>query len=109
MRLAATATGRARIELSFGAAGTEGSKLPAAQRYLVKQSLRPIRTALDFRRARALCRGACAFDVTRPGANVTLTITDLIRNRRYYYAVAARDNVSARKGPRSKAVSVLVR
>jgi alpha-tubulin suppressor-like RCC1 family protein len=108
-RLKATARANGRILLSFRVAGSIGSQLPAARRYLVKQSLRPIRTAADFRRAPALCKGACSFDVTRLDATATLSITDLRRKRRYYYAVAARDNVSARKGPRSATVGATTR
>ena len=99
------APGNGRILLSFRVAGTEGSKPPAARRYLVKQSLRPIRTARDFARAPQLCRGACTFDVTRLDATATLSITDLRRSRLYHYAVAALDNVSGRRGPRSQTVS----
>ena len=94
-----------KIKLSFRVAGTDGSKPPAARRYLVKQSERPIRTGDDFRRAPALCRGSCSFDVTRLDATLELTIINLRRGRRYYYAVSARDNVSWRAGPRSKTVS----
>jgi hypothetical protein len=42
--------------------------------------------------------------VTRPGASVTLTIRDLRRRTTYYYAIAARDNVTAQRGPRSKTI-----
>jgi hypothetical protein len=35
-----------------------------------------------------------------------LTVGDLQPGRRYYYAIAARDNVSGRTGPRSPTVSV---
>jgi len=44
--------------------------------------------------------------VIRIGAPVTQTITDLDRRRTYYYAIAARDNVSRRLGPRSATISV---
>jgi alpha-tubulin suppressor-like RCC1 family protein len=107
--LAAKASAAGKLVLSFRVAGTDGSKPPAARRYLVKQSERPIRTAADFRRAAALCRGTCTFDVTRLDATAQLTITDLRRNRRYYYAVVARDNVSGRTGPRSKTVTTKAR
>ena len=99
-------SGRTAIVLRFAAAGSDGSKPPAAQGYLVKQSLRPIRTTRDFERATALCRGNCRFVVTRPGAALSLRVDRLRRSTRYHYAVAARDNVSSRRGPRSKTVSI---
>jgi alpha-tubulin suppressor-like RCC1 family protein len=104
--LVARRSNRTTIVLRFGAAGTDGSKLPAAEGYLVKQSRRPIRTTRDFNRASALCRGNCRFDVQRPGDPISLRVARLRRNTTYYYAVAARDNVSSRRGPRSKTVSV---
>jgi alpha-tubulin suppressor-like RCC1 family protein len=107
--LAAKAGAAARITLTFRAPGTDGAKGPAARSYLVKQSLRPIRTARDFRRAAALCEGACSFSVTAVGARLKLDVIDLRRKRTYYYAVAARDNVSKRTGPRSRTVSVRTR
>jgi hypothetical protein len=103
--LNARATARHAITLTFDAPGTDGAKPPPARRYLIKQSLRPLRTARDVRRARSLCRGACSFDATELGAPITLNVTDLRRRRTYYYAVAARDNVSTLPGPYSKVVS----
>ena len=100
-RLAARASGKGRITLSFGAPGTDGSKPPAARRYVVKQSDRPIRTARDFARAPALCRGTCSFRITAVGTTLRLTVTDLERRRRFHFAVAAKDNVSGRTGPRA--------
>jgi hypothetical protein len=38
------------------------------------------------------------------GDRIVLTITSLQRHTKYYYAVAARDNVTARLGPRSRTV-----
>jgi alpha-tubulin suppressor-like RCC1 family protein len=107
--LHARPSGRHGITLTFRAAGTYGTKPPPARRYLVKQSLRPIRTAAEFRRAHALCKGACAFDVTRIGAPISLNVTDLRPRRTYYYAVAARDNVSAVSGPRAGTVRASAR
>ena len=104
--LVARRTGRSTIVLRFAAAGTDGRKSPAATGYVIKQSLRPIRTTRQFDRAPALCGGTCRFAVTRPGSTVSLTVTQLRPRTRYYYAVAARDNVSARRGPRSKTVSI---
>lgn len=107
---AARASGARRaVVLSFKAVGTDGPRAPAAQGYVVKQSTRPIRTARDFSRARALCRGNCRFAVTQPGAAVSLTVTGLRRRTAYHYAVAARDNVSGKRGPRSRTVMVRTR
>jgi alpha-tubulin suppressor-like RCC1 family protein len=103
--IAARAGSSGSIVLTFRASGTDGSKGPAAKSYLIKESLRPMRTARDFRRAQPLCKGSCSFDITRIGARITLRVTDLRRNARHYYKIAARDNVSARTGPRSKLVS----
>lgn len=103
--LQARATGRRTIKLTFRAAGTDASRPPAASGYLIKQSRRPIRNARDFRRADVLCKGTCSFGVDDVGEKVTLTVTDLRRRSHYYYAVAARDNVSARIGRRSNSVS----
>ncbi|HWI06034.1 MAG TPA: hypothetical protein VNT54_00790, partial [Solirubrobacteraceae bacterium] len=99
--LAARAAGRGRIELSFRAPGTDGDSAPAARSYVVKQSERPFRTARDFARAPALCRGTCSFAITAVGATVRLTVTDLRPRRRFYFAVVARDNVSGRMGRRA--------
>ena len=107
--VAAKAAGRRRITLTFRSAGTESSKPPAARRYVIRQSRRPIRSARDFRRAGALCKGNCSFAVTEVGAKLTLKITDLRPRRTFYYAVVARDNVSGRTGRRSKTVSARTR
>ncbi|MGI8624136.1 MAG: hypothetical protein ACR2NB_11790, partial [Solirubrobacteraceae bacterium] len=109
IRISARAAGGHRIRLTFRAAGTDHAKPPAARTYLVKQSLRRIRTGRDFRRARTLCKGRCRFDVTDVGARITLTIKHLRRHRTYSYAVAARDNVSARVGRRSETVTARTR
>jgi len=107
--LSSRTTSRTVVVVGFKAPGTDGSKMPAARGYLVKQSLRPIRTSADFDRAPALCKGTCAVDVTRPGADISIRITDLRRRTTYYYAVAARDNVTAQRGPRSKTVQAKTR
>ena len=101
----ARVTSRHAITLAFNAAGSDGTKPPPARRYLIKQSLRPLRTARDVHRAPSLCRGACTFDVSELGAPITLNVTDLRRRRTYHYAVAARDNVSGVRGPYSEVVS----
>ncbi|MGH2898619.1 MAG: Calx-beta domain-containing protein, partial [Solirubrobacteraceae bacterium] len=92
------------VVLTFKAAGSDGSKPPAARGYLIKQSLRPIRSAREFARATSLCGGTCRLEVTRPGSELTLRVTDLSRRTTYYYAIAAKDNVSGRVGPRSRTV-----
>ena len=104
--MAASRGSSAKITLSFSAVGSNGSRAPAARRYVIKQSLRPIRTLRDFRRAAALCKGTCTFDVIDVGDPITLEVTRLRRNTTYYYAIAARDNVSGRIGPRSRTVPV---
>ena len=107
--LSARAIGGGRVRLSFAVVGTQGLEPPAARRYVIKQSSRPIRSARDFRRAASLCGGKCSFDVTSVGAAVTLTVTDLRRRGTYHYAVAALDNVSGRAGPRSPTIKVRAR
>jgi len=97
---------KTRIVLSFRAAGSHGQRPPAARSYLVKQSTRRMRGRRGFSRARTRCDGACRFTVTSVGARIALTITDLRPHTRYYFAVAARDNVSGRPGPRSRTVRV---
>src|SRR4051794_16899558 len=101
--LTAKATGRRTIILTFAAAGTDGSKPPAARTYLVKQSRGPIRGARGFRRAQTLCNGRCHFStVEGVGAPQRLTVTDLRPGTTYYYSVAARDNVTRKVGRRSR-------
>ncbi|MDQ4049131.1 MAG: hypothetical protein M3131_07100 [Actinomycetota bacterium] len=108
--LNARAVSRTKILLSFKAPGSEGNRPPPARTYLVKQSRRPIRDGRGFRRAQALCKGHCRLrGVTQVGGEVTLTVEDLRPRTTYYYAVAARDNVSRRLGPRSRAVRARTR
>jgi hypothetical protein len=95
--------------LSFKAAGSDGDRPPAARSYVVKQSLGPIRSRRGFSRAQTLCKGRCRFPAITIGAELTLTVKDLDRRATYYYAVAARDNVSGRLGPRSRTVRVRTR
>jgi len=103
--LAARPVARTRAVLEFDAAGTDGNRPPAAHSYVVKQSRRPIRRAREFRRARSLCRGSCRFPAaTQVGGRVELTVVDLRPGTVYHYAIAARDNVSRRLGPRSATV-----
>ena len=108
--LGARPISKRRIVLGFNAAGSDGSRSPAARVYLVKLSRRPIRGARSFKRAPALCKGYCRFPtVTGVGDGVTLTVHTLRPRTTYYYAIAARDNVSHQLGPRSKAVRVTTR
>jgi hypothetical protein len=106
---AARGVSKSKIELSFSSPGTDGSRGPAATAYVVRQSLRPIRSAREFRLAQTLCNGACRFPITRVGELNKLTIADLRPRTTYYYAIAARDNVSGRLGPRSRTVSTKTR
>ncbi|MGH2841535.1 MAG: fibronectin type III domain-containing protein, partial [Solirubrobacteraceae bacterium] len=108
-RLRARALSRTRVVLTFDASGSDRQHAPPARTYLVKQSLRPIRRGRDFARAPALCRGACRFSPTTVGTKLTLTVTGLRPRTTYYFAVAARDNVSRRRGPRSLTVRVRTR
>jgi len=107
--LTAGALSPTQIQLGFNAPGSDANHPPAAQSYLVKQSTRPIRSARDFARAQTLCRGACRFNVSQLGAKIDLTVTELRPHTTYYYAIAARDNVSARPGPRTRAVRARTR
>ena len=101
VRLHARAASRNRVVLLFGAPGTDGSRPPAARRYLVKQSFRPIRSTRDPAGTQTLCHGSCRFAVVTVGTRIRLTVTNLRPHTRYFYAVAARDNVSGRPGPRT--------
>jgi hypothetical protein len=102
--LAARPGATGTLVLTFNAPGSNGSRPPAARGYLIKQSLRPIRTPVAFKRSRALCKGVCNFSVTQPNTSLELTVDHLRRHTHYYYAIAARDNVTHRTGPRSKAI-----
>ena len=106
---AARATAARKIVLTFRAVGSNGSKAPAAHGYLVKQSLRPIRSAREFDRAATLCKGTCSFRVTRLNAALTLSVTGLRPRTTYYYKVAARDNVSGLTGALSKTATAKTR
>ena len=100
--LRAIVRGRTKIELDFIAPGTNANNPPAATTYLIKQSTHPIRDQHDFTAAQALCEGACRFSVTSTATKIKLTITALRPRTTYYYAVAARDNVTGQPGPRSQ-------
>ena len=103
--LLAGAVSRSEIELLFFAPGTDGLNPPPTQGYMVKMSRRPISTWRGFQRAPALCGGDCVFSISSVGDIVRLTVTDLRPDTRYYFALAARDNVSLRCGPRSPTVT----
>ena len=103
-RLRAITRGKTKIELDFTAPGTNGRNPPAADSYLVKQSLTPIANQHDFTYAPALCNGACRFGVTQVGTMFKLTVTSLTPRTTYYYAIAALDNVTGRPGPRSHTI-----
>ncbi len=104
--LSARAISPTTIMPTFAVPGSDGRKPPAARAYLVKQSPRPIRSARDLVRAESLCHGSCRFNVTAVGATIKLTINHLRPHSTYYYAIAARDNVSGTLGPRSRAVVI---
>jgi len=104
--LRVSARSKTHIALTFNAPGSNANQPPPANSYLVKQSRRPIHNGRDFTRAQSLCHGACRFNVAQIGAKVSLTVTDLRPHTTYYYAVSARDNVSAKHGPRSPTVHV---
>ena len=105
LKLRGRARSRTAVVLTFGAAGSDGARPPAARRYLVKQSVRPLRSRRDIARAPVLCRGSCRFSVTRVGARISLTVKNLRPRTTYHYRVAAYDNVSGRPG-RSRAITV---
>jgi len=107
--LRASARGSTQIKLTFNAAGTDGKNPPPARSYLVTQSLHPLGSALDFARAQRLCKAACRFAAGHVGGKLSLAVTNLRPHTTYYYAIAARDNVSARRGPRSQAVRAKTR
>ena len=108
-KLSAAPGAAGRIVLRVSAAGSDGSSPPAARSYLIAQSLRPIRTARDFEHAAELCRGRCTFPVTQLDTPITINVTNLQPDTTYYYAIAARDNVTARLGPRTPAVAAKTR
>ncbi|MFP5363589.1 MAG: hypothetical protein ACLGI5_12770 [Thermoleophilia bacterium] len=109
LSLRARAVSRTRVVLTFSAPGSDARRQPAARGYLVRQSRRPIRRTRDFERAPSLCRGSCRFIPSAVGTRISLTVTGLRPRTTYYYAVAARDNASGRRGPRSKTVRVRTR
>lgn len=108
-RLRAVARSGTEIELSFRAPAGAGRIGPPARRYLIAQSTRRIGGRRGLRGARRLCKGACRVQVAEAGDPVRLRITDLRPRTTYYYVVAARDNVSGRLGPRSRAVRARTR
>ncbi len=107
--LSARGTAGGSIVLEFAAPGSDGVRPPAARGFLVRQSLRPIRSARDFARAQTLCSGTCRFPAVKLGGRLTLRVTHLRRRRTYSFAVVARDNVSGRLGPRSRTIHATTR
>ncbi|MDP1850017.1 MAG: hypothetical protein Q8K79_19685 [Solirubrobacteraceae bacterium] len=105
IKLRGRARSRTAIVLTFSAPGTDGRRGPAARRYLVKQSLRPMRTRRDIARAPALCRASCRFSVSRVGTRIILNVRNLRPRTRYHYRIAAYDNVTGRPG-RSRGISL---
>ena len=95
-----------RVVLTFVASGSDRRNPPAARAYLVKQGRRSLRRLRDFERGQALCGGSCWFKGIAVGATLELTVTNLRPKTTYHYAVAARDNVSHRTGPRSRSIAV---
>lgn len=61
----------------------------------------------DLSRARSLGHGSCRFNVV-VGTKIKLTINHLRPHAIYYYAIAARDNVSGRLGAGSRTVGVFL-
>jgi hypothetical protein len=102
--LQAMTGGETSIEVNFFAPGTNGNHPPPARNYLVKLSLRPIRTRRDFNLAPTLCGGDCFIPVVNVGDMVSFLITHLKTHTTYYFVIVARDNVSLRCGPRSPTV-----
>ena len=102
--LTARVTSLTALTLTFTAPSSDGHGPPVARSYLVKQSRHSIRSSRDFQHAQPLCKGSCRFTVTAVGEKIKLTITHLLPHSTYYYAVAARDNVSGRLGPRSRTI-----
>jgi alpha-tubulin suppressor-like RCC1 family protein len=107
--LRARAISSSRILLSFIAPGSDGARPAAARSYVVKQSPVSIPDRQSFSAARSLCKGRCRFSGIGLGARLNLTIRGLRPHTRYYYVVAARDNVTGRLGPRSTVVKATTR
>jgi len=106
--LSAKALSARRIRLSFSAPGSVGQGGPPANRYLIKQSRRPL-TAATFSRARSLCKGGvCRLSPRAIGQRMTLTVNGLAADRRYHYALRAIDGAGNR-GPVSNAVRARTR
>ena len=108
-KFSATARANGTIALQFDAVGSDGTSPPAARSYLIRQSARPVRTLHDWGRASALCAQSCTFPVTQPGTPITLIVTHLHSHATYYYAIAARDNVTGQAGPLSATVHAKTR
>lgn len=99
---------RRSLRLRFAAAGSDRDDPPPARAYIVKQSRRPIDDAASFKKARALCGGVCRFRPAEVGQLLTLRITGLRPDTRYYYAVRAVD-AAGQRGPRSAGAAARTR
>jgi len=106
--LKARAASSRTVKLSFLAPSSVGRFAPAARRYVVKQSFKPIRSERAFRAATTLCRRSCSFAPARVGQRLELTVTDLKPRTTYYYAIKA-VGAAQRTGPRSIVVKVVTR
>ena len=97
--LRARALSRGVVLLSFAAPGSVGGSGPAARRFVVKQSMRPIRGERGFGHAFTLCGGrGCGFAPSRVGQRLKLQITDLRPHRR----ITTRSRRSARHAARGR-------
>jgi len=106
--LKARARSSRTVRLSFLAPGAVSRFAPAARRYVVKQSFKPIRSERSFRAAPTLCRRSCSFAPARVGQRLELTVTDLKPRTTYYYAIKA-VGAAQRTGPRSTTAKATTR
>lgn len=106
--LKARALSASTIMLTFSTPGSVASSPPPAGRYILKQSLRPITSERDFRRAGTLCGGLCRFRPTRLGQRINLTVTGLRPHATYYYAIKA-VGASGHAGARSRTARATTR
>jgi chitodextrinase len=89
--LAATARSARAIELTFSAAGSDGTTPPPVATYIVKQARTPITNAAEFDDAKSLCGGVCRFTPGAVGDKLTLEVTELSPGTTYHYALRAQD------------------
>lgn len=91
---------RSEVDLLFSAAGAIEGGPPAAQDYVVKQSLKPFSSKRRWRRAPALCGGTCSFDNVVLPQTLEVEITGVLPDHTYYFALKAVD-AEGDRGPRS--------